>query len=205
MRPDLATAHHGLAIHWNTRRRFEDALQEIRKTIELDPLTPLFQAHLGWILHCSRRDEEALRVLQSALDLHPGDYYLLRILLYVCSTARRADLALEAREKIAGHTKNKQVVSCLSGFAYAAAREVEQARKMVHELLAQPKVDPGIAYYLALIQCMIGEKEEALKWLEKAAEEKLGILIVLGPEPAFDPLRSEPRFQALLHKLDLLE
>ncbi len=43
------------------------------------------------------------------------------------------------------------------------------------------------------------------KWLEKACEEKLGILIVLGSEPAFDPLRSEPRFQALLQKLDLVE
>jgi hypothetical protein len=43
------------------------------------------------------------------------------------------------------------------------------------------------------------------KWLEQSYEEKLGILIVLGPEPAFDSLRSEPRFQALLQKLDLVE
>jgi non-specific serine/threonine protein kinase len=205
LRPDLPIAHHGLAIHWNSRRRFEDALREIRKTVELDPLTTLYQAHVGWILHCSGNDDEALRVLQSALELHPNDYYLLRILLYVCITAKRPDLALDARTIITRYTKNKQVVSCLDGFAYAAAGERDQARKVVQELMALPKIDGGVTYYLGLIECLLGEKEQALKWFEIACEEKLGLLIVLGPEPAFDSLRSEPRFQAILRKLDLVD
>jgi len=56
-----------------------------------------------------------------------------------------------------------------------------------------------------LIYCLLGEKEQAISWLEKAYEEKLGILIILGGEPVFDSLRSEPRFQALLRKLDVAE
>jgi serine/threonine protein kinase/tetratricopeptide (TPR) repeat protein len=205
LRPDLAIAHHGLAVYWNVRRRYSDALQEIRKAVELDPLTQLFQAHVAWILHSSGDDEQALRVLQSALELYPGDYYLLRILLYVCSTGKRPELAAEARPIVGRHTKNKQVASGLEGFACAAAGEFDQARKILEELLAQPKIEAGIGYYVGLIYCLLGEKEHAVRWFEKAYEEKLGLLVILGGEPIFDPLRSEPRFQALLRKLDVAE
>jgi tetratricopeptide (TPR) repeat protein len=93
----------------------------------------------------------------------------------------------------------------LEGFACLAAGEIDQARKILEELLAQPKIEAGIAYYIGLIYCLLGEKEQAISWLERAYEEKLGILIILGGEPVFAPLRSEPRFQALLRKLDVAE
>jgi serine/threonine protein kinase/tetratricopeptide (TPR) repeat protein len=205
LRPDLAIAHHGMAVYWNARARYADALREIRKTVELDPLTPLFQGHLGWILHCSGDDEQALRVLQTSLELHPGDYYLLRIRLYVSTTAKRPDLAREARLLIGRHTNNKQVVNSLEAWACAAAGEFDEARKILGVLLAQPKIEAGIAFYVGLIYCLLGEKEQAIDWFEKAYEEKLGILIILGGEPVFAPLRSEPRFLALLRKLDVAE
>jgi|SRR5271157_25588 len=205
LRPDLAIAHHGLAVYWIVRRRHEEALREMRKAVELDPLTPLFQAHLGWMLHCSGDDEQALRVLESALELHPGDYYLLRIRLYACSTAKRPDLAAESRAMVGRHMKSRQVASSLEGWACAAAGEFDQARKTIEEVLAEPKIEAGVAYYIALIYCLLGEKEESIRWLERAYEEKLGILIILGGEPVFAPLRSEPRFQELLRKLDVAE
>ncbi len=205
MRPDLAIAHHGLAVYWIVRRRHEEALREMRKAVELDPLTPLFQAHLGWMLHCSGDDEQALRVLQSALELHPGDYYLLRIRLYACTTAKRPDLAAEARVMVGRHMKSRQVASSLEGWARAAAGEFDQARNIIEGLLAEPKIEAGVGFYIALIYCLLGEKEQAIRWLERAYEEKLGILIILGGEPVFAPLRSEPRFQELLRKLDVAE
>ena len=205
LRPDLAIAHHGLAVYWIVRRRYEDALREMRKAVELDPLTPLFQAHLGWMLHCAGDDEQALRVLQSALELHPGDYYLLRIRLYACTTGKRPDLAAESRVMVGRHTKSQQVVRSLEGWACAAAGEFDQARKIVEGLLAEPKIEVGVGYYVGLIYCLLGEKQEAIRWLEKAYDEKLGILIILGGEPVFAPLRSEPRFQALLRRLDVAE
>ena len=205
LRSDLALAHHGLARYWIMRRRYADALWEIRKTVELDPLTQLFQAHLGWILHCSGDDEQALRVVQSSLELYPNDYCLLRILLYVCTTSKRADLAAGARHIIGRHTRNKQVAKGLEGFACAAAGQFEEARKILEELLAEPKIDTGMGYYIGLISCLLGENEQAIHWFEKGYEEKLGILVILGGEPVFAPLRSEPRFQELLRKLDVLE
>jgi TolB-like protein/Tfp pilus assembly protein PilF len=206
LRPDLAIARHGLAVYWNVRRRYAEALREIRKAVELDPLTQLFQAHLAWMLHCSGDDEQALRVLQSALELYPGDYYLLRILLYVCCTAKRPDLAAEARPIVGRQSGNKDVAAGLEGFASAAAGDFDQARKILDGLLAHPKTEAGPGCYtVGLIFCLLGEKEQAIRWFEKAYEEKLGIITILGGEPIFDPLRSESRFQALLRKLDVLE
>jgi serine/threonine protein kinase/tetratricopeptide (TPR) repeat protein len=205
LRPDLAIAHHGLAVYWNVRRRYTEALREIRKAVELDPLTPLFQAHLGWILHCSGDDDQALRVLQSALELHPDDYYVQRIRLYACCTGKRRELAAELQHVIGRHTSNKQVATGLEGFACAVAGDFDQARKILEGLLAQPRIDASIGYFIGVIYCLLGEKEQAIDWFEKAYEEKLGILIILGGDPIFAPLRSEPRFQALLRKLDVAE
>ncbi len=205
LRPDLAIAHHGLAVYWIVRRRYEEALREMRKAVELDPLTPLFQAHLGWMLHCSGDDEQALRVLQSALELHPGDYYLLRIRLYACTTGKRPDLAADVRGLIGRHMKSSQVASSLEGWACAAAGDFDQARKILEGLLAEPKIEVGVSFYIALIYCLLGEKEQSIRWLEKTYEQRLGILIILGGEPVFAPLRGEPRFQELLRKLDVAE
>jgi serine/threonine protein kinase/tetratricopeptide (TPR) repeat protein len=202
--PDVAIAHHGLAVYWVTRSRYDQALREIRRAVELDPLTSLFQAHLGWMLHCSGDDDGAIRVLQSALDLHPGDYYSLRIRLYVCSTAKRPDLAKEA-EGISRLTISKQVGSMLEAWRLVAAGEAEQGKRMLEELMAAPKLETGVWYYVGLIHCLLGDKEKAIAALEKAYEEKLGVLIILGGEPVFAPLRGEPRFQALLRKLDVIE
>jgi len=205
LRPDLAIVHHGLAVYLVTRRRYEEALREMRKAVELDPLTPLFQAHLGWMLHCAGDDQEALRVLQSGLELHPGDYYLLRIRLYACTTAKRPDLAASSRELVWAHTKSRQVARSLEGWTYAASGDFAEARKIVEELASAPDVEAGTGYYIGLIYCLLGEKEKSIEALEKAYADKLGVLIILSGEPVFAPLRGEPRFQALLKKLDLVE
>lgn len=72
----------------------------------------------------------------------------------------------------------------LEGFACAAAGEFEQARKILEGLLAQPKIETGIAYFVGLVYCLLGEKEQAIHWFEKAYEEKLGIPIILGGGPS---------------------
>ena len=205
LKPDLAIARHGYAIHLNILRRSEEALAEIRKAVDLDPLTALFQAHHGWILHCLGRDKEALEVLQSALEIHPNDYYLLRILIYACNTVGRRDQAISAGETAAALTQNKQVALGTRAFAYAAGRDPERAEKIIQEILAEPKMDPGISFYVGLAYSILNKHEQALSWLEKSQEESIGLLTVLGPEPAFDPVRSELRFQAILRKLGISE
>ncbi|MBI2682111.1 MAG: protein kinase [Acidobacteriales bacterium] len=201
MNPNLAVAHHGLAVHLNTIRRPEEALVEIRKAVELDPLTALFAAHHGWILHCMGRDKEALQVLEAALEVHPGDFYTLRIVLYSCKAAGRPELAIACGERAARLSENHQQSLGILSLAYSQAGEPEKAERCIQDLLAAPKLDNISGYYLALSNSVLGHEDIALDWLEHAYQDRLGILSIINAEPLFDPLRANPRFQALLTKL----
>ncbi len=199
--PELAIAHHGLSIFLNLARRSEEALAEVRRAAELDPLTPLFQAHLGWILHCLHRDEEAIQAVLSGLQAFPNDYYLNRLLCYCAGTGRRGDLALQAADRIATLAEGLPSREAMRGFAFAVGGDRAQASRVRDEAIRGWKGQPDIAYWIAIIQTFLGEREEALDWLEKACEVRMGLLVILNVEPAFDPLRAEPRFQAILRKL----
>ncbi|HXZ18752.1 MAG TPA: protein kinase, partial [Candidatus Acidoferrales bacterium] len=201
LQPDLALAHHGLSIFLNMVRRSEEALIEVRKAVELDPLTPLYHAHVAWILHCRHRDEEAMRVMQSGLEIFPNDYYMLRILIYCCSSCGRGDLALDAAEKIVAWAKTGPVGEALRGFAYAVAGNRDEALRLAAASEQRWQGEADVSYWLCVIYTTLGDRKRALTWLEKTYEAHLGLLVIINVEPLFDPLRAEPRFQAILRKL----
>jgi non-specific serine/threonine protein kinase len=199
--PDLAIAHHNLSLTQTLQGRIVEALTAIRKAVDLDPLTALFQAHYGWILHCNHRDEEALPVLRSALEIHANNYYVMRILIYVCHTAGRHAEAVETGERIAALSHSKTINHGLLGFAYASAGRIADAEKIIEQLQHDSKSDSSLSYWLFLIHCVLGRKEQALDWLEIAAGASLGLLAIINAEPSFDPIRNEPRFRAVQRKL----
>ncbi len=202
LKPDLAIAHHTLAVALNVSRRSEEALDAVRKAADLDPLTPLFQAHMGWILHCLGRNDEAWRQMQSTLEVHPNDYYTLRILMYCADAPERHQESIAAGKKIRSLTRSKFGGLGILGMAYARAGERERAIEIVRQL--EHDAEPGSAYFLGFIMATLGEKEAAIDWLEKAEQATLGILIILHCEPSFSPLWPIPRFQALLRRLGLV-
>ena len=203
LKPDLGTGHHSLAIALTCVRRFDEALAAIQKSAEVDPLTPLFQAHVAWILNCLGRSDEAWRQLQSTLAIHPNDYYALRILMYCANTPERCRVAIEAAQKISSLTKSKLTGQGILGVIHARAGDRERAVELVEQVEKEVAQVPGYAYYAGLIRSALGEDEAAIRWLEIGEEAKLGILCVLACEPTFARLRPIPRFQALLHKLGL--
>jgi hypothetical protein len=148
------------------------------------------------------RDKEAFNVLQAALELLPDNYYILRILLYTCKGAGRTDLAVAISERIAAVGGLEHPLG-VTAFAHALAGDVDKAEKVMADLSAGTKVKTIAGYYVALANALLGHHEQALEWLEGAAEEKIGILTILNTEPLFESLRPYPRFQALLLKLGL--
>ncbi len=187
----------------NTSGRSEEALEAIRKAAELDPLTPLFQAHVGWILHCLGRNDEGWQQLKATLEVHPNDYYTLRILMYCADTPERFEVAIEAGKKIATLTKSRAIGLGILGVIYARAGERERALEIARQLEEGAASEPALGYYLAMIRCALGDEEVAIEWLERAEQAGVGILIILACEPSFSRRRRMPRFQALLRKLGL--
>jgi len=138
----------------------------------------------------------------STLDVHPNDYYTLRILMYCANTPERCKVGIEGGKKIATLTKSKAAQGML-GVIYARMGERDRALEIVRQLEAEADNEPAVGYYVALTRCTLGEKDEAIEWLERAEQSGLGLLIVVAVEPSFSPLRPVPRFQALLRKLGL--
>jgi serine/threonine protein kinase len=202
--PSLGLAHHTLSIAFVTTRRFEPALAAIGKAVEIDPLTPLFQAHVAWILNCAGRSDEAWEHLMSTLKLHPNDYYANRILMYCATTPERARVAIQAAKRLGDLSGSAGAsASGILGVIYARAGEREMVLEIAKQLEESAATQPALAYGLGLIHCALGELESAIDWLERAEQARVGILIILGCEPTFAPLRALPRFQSLLKKLGL--
>ena len=89
------------------------------------------------------------------------------------------------------------------GHAYAKAGKSAEARQILdnlHRLAEKQYIQP---YGFALIHVGLGENDAALRWLEKAYQDRNGWMPFLQVEPRFDPLRSDPRFQDLLHRMNL--
>jgi Flp pilus assembly protein TadD len=139
----------------------------------------------------------------STLDVHPNDYYTIRILLYCATTPERCRLAIEFGKKIATLTKSKLAGQGMLGALYARAGERELAEELARQIEAEAANEPAFAVYLAMIRCALGEKEAAVQWLESAERAGMGFLIIIAVEPTFAPLRPLPQFQALLRKLGL--
>ena len=201
LQPELAVTHHALSIFLNIAGHSEEALAEVQKAATLDPLTPLFQAHVGWILHCLHRDDEAVKAVLTGLEAFPDDYYLHRILCYCCGTSGRGDLAMRSADKMALMVERLPSRDAMRSMAYAIAGNREEAVRLRDVAIKSWKGEPDIAYWLGITSLSLGEKDQALDWLERASAARLGFLVILNVEPTFDPLRSEPRFQAILRKL----
>lgn len=160
LKADLAIAYHTLSIVLNLARRSEEALMAVRKATEIDPLTPLFQAHVGWILHCLGRDEQGWQAVKMGLDLHPGDYYLIRILIYCANAPQQTHEAIEAAKTMAPTTKSIAMGNGLLGFAYAKGGRREEAEGIVREFEQSAINEPGLGYYIGLICSMLGQHEK---------------------------------------------
>jgi Tfp pilus assembly protein PilF len=202
--PGLAVAHHARAVQLAVRGRGVEALPEIEKAAALDPLTSLFQAHHGWILHILNRDKEALQIVLSAMEMHPHDYYVMRIVLNTCRAGGRPDLGISIGEKAASLTGNKSTAMAIRAFGHAQAGDNATAASILKEIENDPAASAASGYFRALAYVTIGDLERAMDFLEATFEAAMGISVIFNAETIFEPLRGLPRFQALMARLKLM-
>jgi TolB-like protein/DNA-binding winged helix-turn-helix (wHTH) protein len=196
LNPNDATAHHWYAEHLMWRGRFKEALEQSERAHQLDPLSLIIAADNGAILYFSRNYNAAIEKWRSIQDMDPG---FMRANLIMGAYVEKGMFA----EALADNEKQRPTVSDAAYWAWRAyiqgrARHMTEAEQAIHELLRIEKIAPVDPCAIAQAFAGMGDKDQALAWLEKAYGQRSNGLTSLKVNPAYDPLRGDKRFQDLM-------
>jgi len=198
--PNYATAHHWYGFHLLMEGRFEEALHQMLQARQLDPLSPSIMQGLGWCYYQMRRSDEAIITYKSMLEAVPEFSYGLITYSWTLRHSGSAEEAVYNAEKALEFSSGGQLYVAALGGAYAAAGRRQDAQAVLdrlEQMSAHGYVSP---YHVALIHLLLGNRDEAIAHLQKAASVKDAWLVWLGVEPQLDPLRGDPVFEELLRE-----
>ncbi len=184
--------------------RIADALSEMRRALELDPLEPFYNSMLGYLLYATRQFEPALQQLRRATDLDPT-FFFPHWLLAICHAVKGSlDEAVAAAEKANELSKRNSLTLGMLGRVYGLAGRTDEARQLLDELEARSRSTYVPPCSLAFVHRGLGDVDKSLQWIARGVEgHDLTLLTSLSTEPGYDPFRSHPAFQALLRKMNL--
>lgn len=204
LNPSSAEAHNYYSFWLANFGRTEDAIIEAERALELDPLSELSHVVTADVYAWVGKYEEAIAKFKAVLDINPKlpiAHNDLGIAYLAMGKIRDGVDELERSRDLSEGTPFFRVNLA---YGYAISGRREEAFRIANELkeLHSKKVLP--AYFLSVVYAGLGEKQEALRWLEKAYHEGAIIFTpLLHIEPELATLRNEPRFKALLAKLGL--
>jgi len=204
LNPDYPTAHQWYAEHLMWLRRFDEALHESERARQLDPLSLIIASDHGAILYFSRQYDPAIEQFRAVLRKDPNFSRAGALIIYAYVEKRMFSQALAGAESQRLYGEGPWYWSVLA-YSYGRAGQLERARRELDKLekvSRHEQLNPVIMLWAHL---GVGDKEEALADLEKAYSGHFGFLTTLKVEPAFDPLRSDPRFQDLLRRVGLAQ
>lgn len=198
--PASAAARRQHAVFLRTWRRFDEALDELRTARELDPLWRTNQQELGVTLFMAGRYDEALAAFDRSLESAPDDLSTYFFIAAVRREQGRYDEALAALDR-ARPTGRWQSAETLRAYIYAVSGREAEARARLTALDELARTEYVSPWHPAIVHLGLGEIEHALDLLEQAYEQRGRELRLLPVEPIFNPIRSHPRFVALVEKV----
>src|SRR5271169_6386721 len=203
LNPNDATAHHRYAIHLAAMGRLPEALSQMRAAQALDPLSTVILTSTGWVLLRGRQPDAALRECQRALDLDPK--FVRGHLCLGEAYEQKGELSRAAHEFLQGKILAGDTPETLAALKDATEHSgyAGYFRTRLAQFLAKSRTSYVSPYDLADTYVRLGDKQDALHWLEVACDEHSPYLANLQIEPRLDSLRSDPRFQALIRRVGL--
>ena len=202
LNPNLADAHDAYATFLAGMNRSAEAVAEIERARRLDPLSLLILSDAAWVYYCMRQYDRAIEESRKAIELDPNFWPGHAFLGLAYEKTGRFAEAVEELEK-ARRLDDSPTIYELLGGAYAAWGKKEEARKVLAELTERSSRRYVCPYEVATIFAGLGEKDAAFEWLDKAVDARADCIPWLKPDPKVDPLRSDPRYAALLRRIGL--
>ena len=201
LNPGYATAHHWYAWHLSLSGQYAEAIAEMRKAENMDPLSLIIKTDLAELLLLSHSYDESIRQSRKTIEMDPNFPLAHNQLGQAYLQKRMLDDAISELQKAVQLSAGSP--TCLANLAraYAASGKKSEAVKLLSDL--KKRSDPGYSHAseIAVIYAALGDKNQAMAWLEKGYEERFNPGVLL--RPGFDPLRSDPSFQELMHRIGL--
>ena len=199
--PGLSNTHVGFGLELTVQGQFEAAIEHFETAVRLDPLMAPFWQFLGALYHFAGDDERALALLGEAEQLFPSFAHQ-TLGMILCEHGRFDEglASLERARVVAGDMPD--LVAALA-YGHALAGNETEARALLGQLNQRAQSEFVSPLNFALVHTVLGEREQALGWLERGYAFRFAMLPMAMVWPPLRPLHAEPRFQAMLRGMGL--
>jgi TolB-like protein/DNA-binding winged helix-turn-helix (wHTH) protein/Tfp pilus assembly protein PilF len=201
LNPGYATAHHWYAWHLSLLGRYDEAIAEMRKAENLDPLSLIINADLAELLVLAHSYDESIQQSRKTIEMDPN-FALAHNQLAQAYLQKHmyAEAVAELQKAVQLSTGSPTCIANLAR-AYVLSGKRSEAEKLLSDLRKRSNPGYSNASEIAMIYASLGDTDQAMNWLEKGFEERFNPGVLL--RPGFDPLRSDSRFQNLVHRIGL--
>ena len=198
---NYATAHQWYGACLAARGRFDASIAEIEQALELDPLSLMINADLGWLSFFARRHEQAVEQLRRTIDMDPNfalAHWLLGLNMEQLGMLDEA--TAELRKAVSLSHDTPFVLASLGHVLGRSGRRNEALGTLdaLHRLAARRYVSPRS---IATVHLGLDRADDAIESLNRAADERSNWMIFLSVDPLFDPIRDDPRFKTIVARI----
>ena len=203
LNPNLALAYDQYGWTYMAGGRFDEAIAKEKKALELDPLNILFNTDLGFFLSWARRYGEGIAQLHKTLELDANNPLARQTLGWCLHWKGKKAEAVVEFQKAAALDDLPWYKGSL-GYAYAASGDRAKAEQVLRDLDEMAKKQYVSPASRASVYLGLGDKARALDWIEKAYDDR-DPLLWWNADQLYDSVRNEPRFQAVMRKVDRMK
>jgi eukaryotic-like serine/threonine-protein kinase len=201
--PSYATAHEWYGLFLSAMGRYDEALAEEQRAKALDPLSLAIAATTGWVLHYSGRQDDAARVLRTALrtdsTFAPGHFFLGRVL----QAQGKLDSAIAQYDRVSGPLREWAPTIAGLGNVYAQEGRRTDALAVLRRLDSLSRTQYVTSFAVAVVHAGLRQPDSAFAWLDRAVQERSHWLVWLNRDPRWRGLRGDPRFAELVRRIGL--
>jgi TolB-like protein/DNA-binding winged helix-turn-helix (wHTH) protein/Flp pilus assembly protein TadD len=201
LNPSYATAHHWYAWHLSLLGRNSEAISEMRKAKDLDPLSLIISADLAELLLIAHAYDQSIQQSRRTIEMDANFALAHNQLAQAYLENHMVSEAVAELQKAIQLSGGSPTFTANLARAYAAMGKRKEAIDLLEDLKKQASPGYSRAAEIAVVYVALGDNDQAMTWLEKGFAERFNPSVLL--RPGFDPIRSDPRFQNLLHRIGL--
>ena len=201
--PDSPYTYHALSTLRAVQGRIDDSIVTAKRAMDLEPLSWMLNFYLGFTYYIARKFEKAISQILRALELDSNNLANHRYLADAYAYVNQPKKAIEECERVIALGRGAMSLQLPASATYSKAGEPAMARDLLEQAKRDWKPDGRSSFFIAAAEARLGQVDRAFEWLERAFEERVGLLIYFKVHPMLDELRIDPRFEALAKRIGI--